>query len=164
MPQLNMGRTTHRPEGELVVFLIGMRVNKPWRVDAWLPVFLSMPKMLAELSRDPESGLLGYRLTFGAGGPLLVQYWDSHDKLYAYASAQDAEHRPAWSAFNRRARKVPGSVGIWHETYLVDRAESMYVAMPPTGLALATESVPVQRRSDRGLQRFQQGSTRIEAA
>lgn len=164
MSQVNLGRTTHRHSGELVVFLIGMRINKPWRPDAWLPTFMAMPKMLAELSRDHESGLLGYRLTLGTGGPMLVQYWDSHEKLYAYANAHDAEHRPAWAAFNRRARQVPGSVGVWHETYLVDRAETMYVSMPPAGLALATASVPVVRASDRAAQRFEQGSTRVDAA
>lgn len=157
MPKMHPGRTTHRHSGELVVFLIGMRFNRPWRIRTWLPAFLAMPKMLAELSRDPHSGLLGYQLTFGAGGPMVVQYWDSHNKLYAYASASEATHRPAWTAFNQRARKVPGAVGIWHETYLVDRAETLYASMPPTGLALATTSVPVERRSDRAAQRLAAG-------
>ena len=58
-------RMTHGYDGDLVVFLIGMRINKPWRPDLWLPTFNAMPKMLAELSRDPDSGLLGYRMTFG---------------------------------------------------------------------------------------------------
>lgn len=159
MPRTSAGRMTHRYAGELVIFLIGMRVNRPWRPDLWLPVFLAMPKMLAELSRDQGSGLLGYRLTIGAGGPVLVQYWDSHDKLYAYASTPDAEHRPAWTAFNRRARKAPGAVGIWHETFVVDRAASIYVAMPPSGLALATTPAPVERRSDRADQRLADGLT-----
>ena len=66
-------RMTHDYDGDLVVFLIGMRINKPWRPDLWLPVFFAMPAMLAELSKDKNSGLLGYRLTFGAGGPLVVQ-------------------------------------------------------------------------------------------
>ena len=83
-------RMTHEYDGDLVVFLIGMRINKPWRPDLWLPVFFAMSKVLAELSKDADSGLLGYRLTFGAGGPLLVQYWNSHDKLYAYASDLNA--------------------------------------------------------------------------
>jgi hypothetical protein len=159
MPQTATVRTTHRHSGELVVFLIGMRFNRLWRPDLWLPVFLAMPKMLAELSRDSSSGLLGYRLTFGAGGPLVVQYWSSHEQLYAYASDPDATHRPAWTAFNRRARKVPGAVGIWHETFVVDRAESIYASMPVSGLALATESVPVGRRMERASQRlFASGS------
>lgn len=31
---------------EVVVFLIGMRVNRPWMVAQWWPVFTAMPKML----------------------------------------------------------------------------------------------------------------------
>ena len=103
-------RMTHEYDGELVMYLIGMRINKPWRPDLWLPVFLAMPKMLAELSKDKDSGLLGYRLAIGAGGPFVVQYWNSIEKLYAYASDRNAGHRPAWAAFNRRARKAPGTV------------------------------------------------------
>jgi hypothetical protein len=154
------GRTTHEHDGPLVVFLIGMRVNQLWRPDLYLPVFAAMPKMLMELSRDPDSGLLGFRTLLGAGGPTVVQYWSSAEKLYAYASTPESEHRPAWTAFNRRARKAPQAVGIWHETYAVDRAESVYVAMPPTGLAAATAAVPVGRRSDKAADRLGAGTTR----
>jgi len=164
MSQVTTGRRTHRHTGELVVFLIGMRINRPLRPDLWGPVFGAMPKMLAELSRDPNSGLLGYRLVFGGDGPLVIQYWDSHEKLYAYASAQDAAHRPAWTAFNRRARRAPGAVGIWHETYVVERVETMYVGMPVAGLAAATESVPVERHGDRVAQRLSEGPATIERA
>lgn len=138
MARIVSQRSTHHHTGPLVVFLIGMRINRPWRPDLWIPAFAAMPRMLAELSADPNSGLLGYRLTIGAGGPLVIQYWKSAEQLFAYASQPDAAHRPAWAAFNRRARKAPGSVGIWHETYVVDRAESMYVGMPLAGLAKAT--------------------------
>jgi hypothetical protein len=157
------GRMTHRYGGELVVFLIGMRFNRPWRVDKWMPAFLAMPRMLAELSRDPESGLLGYRLTFGGDGPVVIQYWSSREKLYDYASAPSSEHRPAWTAFNRRARNAAGAVGIWHETYQVERAETMYVGMPVSGLARATESVPVGRAGDRARQRIADGRTGADA-
>jgi len=148
------GRMTHEYDGDLVVFLIGMRINKPWRPDLWLPVFNAMPRMLAELSKDKDSGLLGYRLTIGAGGPLLVQYWSSSEKLYGYASERNAAHRPAWAEFNRRARKAPGAVGIWHETYVVERAESIYAGMPVSGLAAATSSVPVARRGESARERL----------
>jgi|SRR6185436_7228039 Domain of unknown function (DUF4188) len=154
MTEVISGRMTHDYDGDLVVFLIGMRINKPWRLDLWLPVFTAMPAMLAELSKDKDSGLLGYRLTFGAGGPLLVQYWNSHEKLYQYASNRDAAHRPAWAAFNRRARKAPGAVGVWHETYVVERAESIYAGMPVSGLAAATSSVPVGRRGETAAERL----------
>jgi hypothetical protein len=49
-------RMTHDYDGDLVVFLIGMRINKPWRPDLWLPVFFAMPAMLAELSKDKIPG------------------------------------------------------------------------------------------------------------
>jgi len=143
MARINAGRFTHRHPGGLVVFLIGMRINSPWRPDLWLPVFLAMPRMLSELLREPGSGLLGFRFAIGSGGPIIVQYWDSVDKLYAYASAPESAHRPAWAAFNRQARRAPKAVGIWHETFQVCRSESMYVSMPTEGLAQATELVPV---------------------
>lgn len=148
MSKVEPGRMTHQYDGELVVFLIGMTINNPWRLDRWLPTFLAMPRMLRELSRDPDSGLLGFRLTLEPGGPTVIQYWSSLEKLYAYASDRDAEHRPAWTAFNRRARKSPGAVGIWHETYAIDRAESIYAGTPELGLARFTERVPVPSRLD----------------
>ena len=147
-------RMTHDHDGDLVVFLIGMRINKPWRPDLWLPVFNAMPAMLAELSKDKDSGLLGYRLAIGANGPFVVQYWNSMEKLYAYASDRNAPHRPAWAAFNSLSRKAPGAVGIWHETYLVERAESIYSGMPVSGLAAATSIVPVARRGETAAERL----------
>ena len=163
MARIENGRMTHDHDGELVVFLIGMRINRWWRPDLWLPVFNAMPPMLAELSRDPASGMLGYRLTLGGGGPLLVMYWDSHELLYAYASQPDAQHRPAWTRFNQRARKAPGAVGIWHETFQVAVAESIYAGMPVSGLAKATGAVPVGRRGERAKERYQAGGTEVAA-
>ncbi|WP_415951529.1 DUF4188 domain-containing protein [Streptomyces sp. KLOTTS4A1] len=150
-------RRTAATEGEVVVFLIGMRINKMRKVGSWLPVFRAMPGMLRELSQDKESGLLGYRVMLG--GPrlfTLVQYWESKDKLLAYATDTGKEHRPAWTAYNRNARKAEGAVGIWHETYLVPagRHESIYVNMPEFGLGAAYGTQPVARRGDRAADRL----------
>ena len=49
MSRICAERMTARIDGELVVFLIGMRINRLWKVHKWLPVFLGMPKMLKEL-------------------------------------------------------------------------------------------------------------------
>lgn len=151
----NAGRSrlTHDYDGELVVFLIGMHIRNWWRPDLWGPVFAAMPPMLKELSQETDSGMLGYRLIMDPRGPWTVQYWDSLDKLYAYASDQSSAHRPAWAAFNRRARRAPGSVGIWHETFPVQKAESIYVDMPPSGLAGFTGSRPVGKRGERARDR-----------
>ncbi|MEW1707448.1 DUF4188 domain-containing protein [Microbacterium sp. NPDC089190] len=159
MASINQGRMTHRWDDELVVFHIGMTVNRWWRVDQWMPLMGDMPRMLRELSVDPDSGLMGFTMLLGSRGPYLVQYWSSLDKLYAYASAPSHEHRPAWTRFNRRARKNPGVVGIWHETYLVDRAETIYVGTPPMGLPKATAVVPIPSRHDRGRARVADGRT-----
>jgi hypothetical protein len=42
-------RVTGRIEGDFGVFLIGMRINKPWKLHKWLSVVRAMPKMLREL-------------------------------------------------------------------------------------------------------------------
>ncbi|MEZ3155904.1 DUF4188 domain-containing protein [Microbacterium sp. BWR-S6Y] len=159
MAPINPGRMTHRWDDELVVFHIGMTVNRWWRVDQWMPLMSDMPKMLRELSIDADSGLLGFTMLLGARGPYLVQYWSSLDKLYAYASAPTQEHRPAWTRFNRRARSNPGVVGIWHETYVVDRAETIYVGTPAMGLPKATAVVPIASRHDRARARVADGRT-----
>lgn len=154
-----MARMTHSYDGELVVFHIGMTIKKWWRPDVWMPVSASMPKMLGELFSDPESGLLGSTMLLGRRGPYLVQYWSSLEKLYAYASAPEQAHRPAWTSFNRNARKHPGAIGVWHETYRVAAAESIYVDTPPMGLGAATGLVEIGRRHDRARARLADGAT-----
>lgn len=150
-------RTTHEYDGELVIFLIGMTINRPWRVDKWLPTFAAMPPMLKELSQDPDSGLMGFQVSLSKINPVVTQYWNSLNKLYAYAGDPQSRHRPEWANFNRRVRKNPSIVGIWHETYLVDRAESVYFGTPDIGLAAVTKRVPVSARSAR--QRIAAGRT-----
>ena len=148
MARIQSGRYTHDYEGDLVVFLIGMHVRRWWRPDVWGPTFMAMPKMLDELYRDPSSGFLGARSLFGAGGPTVIQYWSSVESLYAYALEPDAKHRPAWAAFNQRVRSHPGVTGVWHETYVVEAAETIYVDAPVMGLAAATGHTRVTRRLD----------------
>ncbi|MEV6011228.1 DUF4188 domain-containing protein [Streptomyces sp. NPDC051976] len=141
--------TTADARGEVVVFLIGMRINRMWAVRRWLPVFLAMPRMLRELSADKDSGLLSHvLLTASPRTYYVVQYWESTQKLFAYAADQDSLHRPAWAAFNRRARKGGSQVGIWHETYAVPAGsyEAVYLSMPPFGLAAAHGVVPLAAR------------------
>src|SRR3954470_23222483 len=94
MARIARGRWTHAHEGDLTVFLIGMRINALHRPDAWLPTLAAMGPMLAELARDPDSGFLGYRMTLGWRGPVLVQYWRSVEDVYRYATDTGAGHRP----------------------------------------------------------------------
>jgi hypothetical protein len=120
-------------EGDFVVFLIGMKIHQPWKVNKWLPVASAMPRMLRELSQKPESGFLGFQI-LGGLPPVVLQYWRSFEQLEAYASDRSGEHYPAWKAFNDNLRKS-GTVGIWHESYKVraHEYECVYHNMPPYG-------------------------------
>jgi len=121
-------------EGNFVLFLIGMRINKPWKVHKWWPVAQAMPRMLQELAAQPEAGMLGGEMWFGRT-TIMVQYWRSIEQLMAYAKDREAKHLPAWRAFNK-AVGTNGDVGIWHETYSVSPGayENVYVNMPAFGL------------------------------
>ncbi|GAA1267853.1 DUF4188 domain-containing protein [Kitasatospora nipponensis] len=154
------GRTTADHQGGVVVFHIGMRINRFRALRSWWPVAAAMPQMLAELEKDPQSGLLGHRTRLGFPRVIeSVQYWESQEKLLAYAADQSRQHRPAWAAFNRRAREAQGGVGIFHETFVVPAGsyESIYVAMPPYGLAAASGVVPVGRRGETARERLESG-------
>ena len=134
-------RMAARMEGDFVVFLIGMRINKPWKVHKWWPVFSAMPKMLREIeAAGPEVGFLGHT---GLSLRVIAQYWRSFDHLESWARAEGGRHRTAWAAFNRAARDARADVGIWHETYLVDagRYEAIYSGMPAFGLGRASSLV-----------------------
>jgi len=139
IPRARMAATL---EGDFVVFLIGMRINSPWKVHRWLPVTFAMPRMLAELRAHPEMGMLGGEMWFGRT-TILVQYWRSLEHLFAYATNREAAHLPAWKAFNQSTAST-GDVGVWHETYGVSpgRYENIYVNMPPFGLGKAGTLVP----------------------
>jgi len=136
-------RVTAQIDGDFVVFLIGMRLNKPWKLWSWGPVVSAMPRMIAELERRPELGLLHARPMLGFPNLGYLQYWRSFDLLHAYATNTDSAHLPAWRDFNRRIG-TNGDVGIWHETYLIKagQMESVYVNMPPYGLGRAGTLVP----------------------
>lgn len=144
-------RVSAEVDGPFVVFLIGMRINKPWKIHKWLPVLLAMPRMLKELYKRPESGFAGH---YGIG-KVMVQYWRSFEQLESYARDHDKDHWPAWVAFNKRIGASRGDVGIWHETYLINpgQYEAIYSGMPPTGLGKLGNLVPAsgtrERASDR---------------
>jgi hypothetical protein len=139
------GRYTAQSDDDFVVFLIGMRFNKPWLVHRWFPVFLAMPKMLRSLEAHPELGCLGTKTWFGRT-VLLVQYWRSFEDLDRFARDKDLPHLEPWRKFNRAIRDS-GDVGIWHETYKVHAGdfESVYGNMPRFGLAAATNHVPARQ-------------------
>ena len=156
MAKVFPGRFTAQYDEPFVVFLIGMRVNRIYDL-RWLRVARAMPPMLAELKRTPDLGLLHFEPFLYWRGVGILQYWRSFDHLHGYAHARNANHLPAWAEFNRRIG-ADGSVGIWHETYIVARGqfEAIYANMPQFGLARATEHVGVTGRLESARSRISQ--------
>lgn len=154
MSTIRSERLTADVAEEFVVFLIGMRVNRVWKIHKWLPVMRAMGRMLPEVARDPESGFLGFESWFGKTS-IMVQYWRSFEHLEAYATDKSKQHLPAWKAFNR-AVGSSGDVGIWHETYRVRPGdyECVYHNMPVFGLARATRVVPATGRRESAVGRM----------
>jgi hypothetical protein len=141
------GRYTAQSREPFVVFLIGMRINRMLAVPSWTRVAAAMPRMIAELKRQPELGMLHAEFFVYWRGVAVVQYWRSFEQLHAYAHAKNAAHLPAWADFNRRIG-ANGVVGVWHETYTIERGqyESVYVNMPRFGLGGAFDYVAATGR------------------
>jgi hypothetical protein len=142
MAKIFNGRYTAKTDKPFVVFLIGMRVNKWWQFHKWLPVFMAMPPMLQSLYKYADKGMLHSEFAFGPNGPVLIQYWRSFEDLERFAHNADDPHLEPWKKFNQ-AVGVNGSVGIWHETYIVNpnQFECVYGNMPLFGLGAALEHV-----------------------
>jgi hypothetical protein len=149
------GRYTAHIEGPFVVFIIGMRVNRWWALHKWIPVAAAMGPMLRTLYRHPEKGFLGAQTFLYGRGVALLQYWRSFEDLERFARSKDDPHLPAWKRFNR-AIGAGGSVGIFHETYLVQEGqyETLYGNMPVFGLATAAEHVPATGRRETARRRL----------
>ena len=89
MAEITMGRFTALRTEPFAVFIIGMRINRPWKVRRWAPVAAAMPRMLKEI--HPELGFLGGRVWF-ARTILMIQYWRSSGGRYHFR-AKGAKRR-----------------------------------------------------------------------
>ena len=147
-------------DGDFVVFLIGMRVQRPWKLHKVLWMRRAMGGMMRELEARPDLGLLHAQGFSGLRDFMIVQYWRSFAHLERYANDPGLSHAPAWRDF---AKKVgyDGDIGIWHETYAVDdqRYEALYGAMPRFGLARAGRMVGLGAENRKAAQRLERGAS-----
>jgi hypothetical protein len=99
--------------------------------------------MVEHLSAHRELGLLHAEPFVYWRGAALVQYWRSFEQLEQFARDPAVTHLEAWKRFNKTVG-ADGSVGIWHETYVVQAGqyECIYGNMPKMGLAVAGTHVP----------------------
>lgn len=157
MAKVYAGRYTAETPEPFVVFLIGMRVNRLWAIHKWLPTLLAMGPMLSALYRHPEKGFRGARTFISWRQVMVLQYWRSFADVERFARDQNDPHMPAWRRFNKSVGYRHPSVGIWHETYLIEPGhfEALYGNMPAIGLAAAMKHVPVSSRRETARERVE---------
>ncbi|ABY44154.1 DUF4188 domain-containing protein [Bacillus sp. TH22] len=138
---------------EFVVFIIGMRINNLLKFWKWIPVFNAMGPMIKELYQNPQWGFLHTEFLFSWRKVILIQYWKGFDELVNYAHGKN--HSYAWKSYNNKI-KDNGSVGVFHETYQIEKgaSEAIYVNMPKTGLSRATEHIPVSQDTNTAQKRM----------
>ncbi|MEN2767022.1 DUF4188 domain-containing protein [Ornithinibacillus xuwenensis] len=130
---------------DIVVFLIGMRINKRLAIRKWFPVLKAMPPMIRELHENKDAlGFLSSESFIGLRTTVLISYWKSSEDLLAYARGQ--KHLAAWKEFNTKIGNNE-AVGIYHETYVIEKGkyETFYRNMPQYGLAKAIGHKPITK-------------------
>jgi Monooxygenase af470-like len=155
MSKIFPGRYTAAFDEPFVVFLLGMRVNRIFAVRKWLQTAQAMVTMLRALKTHPEKGFMGAQTIFYWRGIGLIQYWRSFEDLERVARSPSEPHLEIWRRFNRTIG-ADGTVGFWHETFMVEpgRHEAIYGNMPVFGLAAATQHVPAVGRRETARQRL----------
>jgi len=149
------GRYTADSSNEsFVVFVIGMRINQIFSISKWLPVAKAMGPMIKELYENPQSGFLHSEFLFSWRMITQIQYWKGFDELEAYAHGKT--HFVAWKAFNKKINNN-GSVGIFHETYKIEKnaSESIYSNMPKMGLSKALSHKQVSKSTETAKKRME---------
>lgn len=155
MARLYPGRYTAEAGDGFVVFMIGWRVNRPWKLRNWYWMSRQMRPMLEWLKNHPEEGLLGVQYALIGSSPAAIQYWRSFEDLLRFSRNLSAPHLEAWRRYNK-VIAPPGDIGVWHEVYRVRAGdyEAIYTNMPLWGLAAATRQVPVNAGTESAEQRI----------
>lgn len=113
MSEIFNGRYTAKTDRPFVVFLIGMRVNRWWRLDKWIPVLSAMGPMLKTLFTNPEKGFLHAEFFWNLNGPGRSSIRRSA-RMEAWASGMKPTR---WIPTNSRASMLTcralGSRGPW---------------------------------------------------
>lgn len=142
---------------EPFVFLVlGVRINRGLQIWKWFPsIFAALPMIYSQI-RYRKTGFLGGQVTYFWPGMGLTQYWASFDDLERYARNKKHPHLRSWRRYNK-VIGIDGSVGLWHEAYLVKPGsyEVVYENMPLFGLAAATRQTCIEEGS--GMARLRLG-------
>jgi hypothetical protein len=132
-------------DGEFVVYINGMRLNKLRAIHKYLIAGRKLAAMFDRLEADPDSGFLGYEPAIrGLRSGAAIQYWRSLEDLRAFAQDSDDHHVGAWKWANESIRK--GEIGFWAELYVIgdENYETFYRDVPPIGLGQIADLVPME--------------------
>jgi len=105
MSQTFPGRYTAQTDKPLVLFLIGMRINKLVEFSKWWPFARAVPAMIKELKARPDSAFLWSQNFIGGRTTLMSQHWRSFDDTLAYAHDKKGTHFPAYGAIQQGGRQ-----------------------------------------------------------
>lgn len=138
------GRYTADAGEGCVLIIVGMRVNRPWKLHRWLWFSFQARAMTRWALSTPHSGLLDASWGWLGSSAVGVQYWRTFEDLERFAADPDAPHLRAWRRYTRRIGSS-GDLGLWHEVYRVTPGgyEAAYVNTPRLGLAAATGHEPI---------------------
>ncbi len=133
------GRFTAQTDEPFIVFMAGVRVNHFFAFWKWIPAVMAIRPMMRTLYKHRSLGFLGGQPFIYWPGVGTIQYWRSFEDLEGFARSKIDPHLASWRRFNKMVG-TDGSVGIWHETYIVEPGnyEVVYNNMPLFGLATAT--------------------------
>ena len=138
-------------DGEYVVYINGMRLNKLRALPNYLRAGLEAARMFERLEADPDSGFLGYLPAYvGLRSGAAIQYWRSLEDVRRFARDPDGPHVPAWRWYDEGVSDG-GGLGFWAELYVVKEGsfETFYRNVPPTGLGEHGRLVPMREHSRR---------------
>lgn len=148
-PDRYTSQISMRIEEPFIVLILGIRINNFLLFWKWIPAVIASFPMLYTLVRHRAAGFLGGQATYFWPGIGLIQYWRSFEDLERFARNKKHPHLRAWRWYNK-AIGSSGSVGLWHEAFLIKPGvhETMYDNMPLFGLAASTKHIPVEECSN----------------
>jgi len=153
---VNRSRMSAHLDGDFVVFMTSMRINRYWKVHKWWPNVRANIRVLSALTKHKEQiGFLGGHIWIGLRGPLVITYFRSLEHLERFANDSAQPHVKEWHDYFRRIGDS-ADVAVWHEMFAVRSGEweAVYDYMPhPIGLARAGEYVPIARKGDKSRHR-----------
>lgn len=153
--QVIAGRHHADVQGEVVVFPIGMKINRWWAIHRWFTPMINTIRLWRHVQFVRPDGYLSGYLFFYARGVGMMQYWRDFESLEEFARDSERPHLAAW---RQLVSQTSGdqTFGYWHETYVIDAAnsETIYGSMTPFGLGAAVGHASIDRTSENARSRL----------